>query len=277
LASQVGGAIRGLHSAELHRELKIARDIQLQLLPRRCPQHQELEIVASCQPAGSVGGDYFDFFEGEGRRLWMVVADVSGHGVGAALMMATARTVLRAEAEVLDSPAGLLRRINRKLHADLVRAGHFLTLVCLAYDPKDGSLCYASAGHPPPVLRREDGEVMVLDAHGLVIGVMDDFLFEEETVEMRPGDVLAVYTDGLTESRDGVGELFLEERLRLLLADKGKRDAAEWHREILSSLQKFLSGSESQDDVTLLVVRSHRPREITSHLSKEPPRGAAKR
>ncbi len=254
LAQHVASLVRGLRSAELGREMEIARRLQRSLLPGQDPELPDLRVASSCVPAGLVGGDYYDFFKTASGQFGVVVGDVSGHGFGSALMMATARTVFRREAERADSLEKILAGVNRQLHADLQAAGHLLTLVAVVWDPSERQVRFAAAGHPAPLVRRRGGEVWTLDARGMVIGLSPDAEFVEGWAPMEPGDSLVLYTDGVTEARSPDGCLFGEARLRAFLADKEQREASAWHNALVSAVDSHRDGREPDDDVTLVVL-----------------------
>ncbi|MEQ8765826.1 MAG: SpoIIE family protein phosphatase [Planctomycetota bacterium] len=254
LAQHVASLVRGLRSAELGREMEVARRLQRSLLPNRAPERADVIVAASCIPAGLVGGDYFDYFETASGCFGVVVGDVSGHGFGSALLMATARTVFRREAEREDSLEVIFERVNRQLHGDLQSAGNLLTLVAIVWDAEARRVCFAAAGHPAPILRRQGGEVWTLDARGLVMGLSPEAQYVEGWVPIEPGDSLVLYTDGVTEARAPDGSLYGEARLRGLLADKTGKDAHGWHEAIASSVRGFRAGREADDDTTLVVA-----------------------
>ena len=143
-------------------------------------------------PAANVGGDYYDFFVDEGGRISLVIADVAGHSIGSALMMAMARTILRRELHEGSDPAAVIAATNAALFDDLVRSSLFLTVFCVRFEPLTGVLEYANGGHNPPLLRRASGEMLELDADGAAVGILRDVEFERGRVELAHGDALQV-------------------------------------------------------------------------------------
>ncbi len=227
--------------------------MQRLLLPDVPPELGGLRIAARNVPAAQVGGDLYDVFLDTHGRLWAVIADVTGHGVGSALAMATARAILRVQVQERDSPAAALRAANDALYGDLVRTELLVTAFCARYDRSTGHLSFASAAQNPPLLRRADGSVEELDADGTPLGLLDDVAYEEGAVELRPGDLLLLHTDGAEEARDESGELLGIERLRALVAaaDRGPEALVE---AVLAEVVRHAGAAARADDVTLLAV-----------------------
>ena len=240
----------------VRQEMEIAARIQQSLLPDRPPAVRGLELVGRCVSATNVGGDYYDFLTDDAGRVYLLIADVSGHSVGSALMMAMARSVLRREIREQRSPAAVLAYTNEAMLSDLINAGLFITLFCARYDPAYRVLTFANGGHNPPLLWRAASQSMVeLDGDGLIIGIMDGIEYEERTVPLEPGDVLTLYTDGVIEARNPQGEQFGEERLRRIIADYSSASPHELAEAIYAAVTRHRQDNSQQDDITLVIMK----------------------
>jgi serine phosphatase RsbU (regulator of sigma subunit) len=241
----------------LEEELAIGRRIQLGLLPQAVPVLPGWEFAAIYQAARQVGGDLYDFFElpGEPRRLGLVIADVSGKGVPAALFMAFSRTVIRTEAMSARPPAAMLEQANRLIVQDN-RSRLFLSAFYATLDTHTGRLVYANGGHNWPLwLRYSRGEVLELTARSMVLGMFREIQLQEIEIDIAPGDLLLFYTDGVTEARNAAGELFGEERLQAILTANSSATAEQVQQKILANLKSFIGDTPPSDDFTLLVVK----------------------
>jgi sigma-B regulation protein RsbU (phosphoserine phosphatase) len=205
--------------------------------------------------AGNVGGDYYGWLPDEEGGLGLVVADVSGHGVGAALVMAAAKGALRAEWRATRSPGELLRSANALLVEDLCDADLFVTAF-VARLTAGGRLVGSSAGHPPALLVRGSGEVVPLSAGGPALGVVPDAIYDMQEAELSHGDLLVAYTDGLVESRGAGRELFGEPSLVRAVREAAGLSAAAVRAHILEAACAHRAGAPLHDDVTLVVART---------------------
>jgi sigma-B regulation protein RsbU (phosphoserine phosphatase) len=235
------------------RELAIARALQAAILPERFPLAPGCDGAARMLAASTMGGDFYDFIELPGGRIGLVMADVSGKGVPAAFFMAVARTNLRSLALDSTGPADCLRRTNDVLCSqnpmDL-----FVTVFYAVFDPATGTLTYANGGHNPTLLRRADGHVETLSGiRNLVLGGMPE-TFEERTEQLRPGDSLVFYTDGVTEAFNPEGLMFGEERLHELVRLHGSADAQALVSVIFDSVVDFAGTAPQSDDITLAAL-----------------------
>ena len=250
--------IEALREAErVRQELEIAARIQQSLLPHQAPRVPGVELAARCVPATNVGGDYYDFVTDSTGRLTLLIADVSGHSVGAALMMAMARSVLRREIAEGKSPAAVLSDTNAAMLHDLSNADLFITMFCARYDPETRQLTFANGGHNPPLLWCAAEERIVdLDGDGLIIGVLEDVAYEEKSISLHPGDVLALYTDGIVEARNPQGEFFGVERLRQLLRKHAAAAPTVLVEYIHQAVRQHIQDTPQQDDITLLILKA---------------------
>jgi serine phosphatase RsbU (regulator of sigma subunit)/predicted ester cyclase len=237
----------------VEQELRVARSIQQASLPEQVPQLEGWQITPFYRPAREVGGDFYDFLELEDGRLGLVVGDATGKGVPAALVMASARSMLRAIAQALGStsPGDVLGRVNDALFID-IPANMFVTCFYAILDPKSGSLSYANAGHDLPYLWR-GGEAEELRARGMPLGLMPGMSYEEKEIELDAGEGVLFYTDGLVEAHDPKGVMFGFPRLRALIVDHGEERALGDF--LLKELYSFVGeGWEQEDDITLLML-----------------------
>ena len=240
----------------LDRELEIGRRIQLSLMPRRFPVLDGWEIASAYEPAREVGGDFYDAFRlrDQPDRIGLVVADVSGKGIPAALMMADSRALIHAAADHGREPAEALRLVNRILVTERA-SGLFVTVAHGVLDGATGALQLASAGHDPVHIVRADGSVEVLDPPGRMVGMTDDLDITTITVALAPGDAWVGHTDGVTEARASDGSFYGEDRYRTLLASLPGRSAEALVAAIVADVTAFRGDAEPSDDLTILVAR----------------------
>jgi serine phosphatase RsbU (regulator of sigma subunit) len=237
----------------IEQELRLVRSIQQASLPKEVPQPEGWQITTFYQPAREVGGDFYDFFELEDGRLGLVVGDATSKGVPAALVMASARSMLRAVAQTSSSPGDVLRRVNDPLVTD-IPPNMFVTCFYTILDPESGSLTYANAGHDIPYLRRRNGDAEELRARGMPLGLMPGMSYEENETELDAGEGVLFYSDGLVEAHDPQGEMFGFPRLRTLVAEHGETQSL--GAALLKELYSFVGeGWEQEDDITLLTLR----------------------
>jgi sigma-B regulation protein RsbU (phosphoserine phosphatase) len=246
----------------LEEELRIAREIQMSLLPRQAPPIAGLSLAALCVPAREVGGDYYDFFALGPRRLGVLVADVAGKGTSAALYMAELKGLMLSLSQTHESPQRLLVDVNRII-AENIDARSFITMTYAIVDLERRTLTYARAGHTPLVHRtaHSPGRACLLVPSGMVVGLKLDGLeqrfaelLEEETVPLSPGDVFVLYTDGVSEAMNADGDLYSEERLRVLVEEHGDLGADGLRERIVRDVEAYVAGADPHDDMTLIVI-----------------------
>jgi serine phosphatase RsbU (regulator of sigma subunit) len=237
----------------IEQELQVARRIQQASLPKEVPTLEGWQISPYYQPAREVGGDFYDFFELPNEHLGLVVGDATGKGVPAALVMSSARSMLRALAQASESSPGVvLRRANDPLVMD-IPANMFVTCFYAVLDLNSGSLTYANAGHDLPYLHR-NGEAEALRARGMPLGLMPGMSYEQKEIELDAGEAALFYSDGLVEAHNSEGEMFGFPRLRALIAEHGEEGSLE--DVLLEELYSFVEeGWEQEDDITLLTLR----------------------
>lgn len=240
----------------VNRELEIAREVQEHLFPQQIPPVPGLDYCGHCRPAREVGGDYYDFLKLPGGRLGIAIGDVSGKGVGAALMMASLEASLRALASVVDDPAELMDRVNSLVY-QASSANRYATLFYAQFDPTRRRLSYVNAGHNPPVVLRNYAgtfEVLRLETGGPVIGLLPH-RYERGAFSHEAGDLVVFFTDGISESMNQRYEEWGEENLIELAKTCYGLPAAETMRRILAAAQAFAAGASQHDDMTLVVLR----------------------
>ncbi len=251
-----------LHQAEVRRqrleeELAIGRQIQLSLLPRHCPTVPGWEFAAVYLPARHVGGDLYDFVQlpDAPGQLGMVIADVTGKGIPAALFMAFSRTVIRNEAMNGRSPATILQRANHLMTQD-VHSRVFLSAFYAVLDTNNGRLVYANGGHNQPLwFQAESGVTQWLAVRGFILGAFEEVDLEECTLNVSPGDILVFYTDGVTEARSPAGDLFGEERLMATVQANAQANTQQLQEALLAAVNKFTAGQPLADDLTFFIVK----------------------
>ncbi|MDD2723683.1 MAG: PAS domain S-box protein [Methylovulum sp.] len=237
-------------------EIKIAQQIQTSLLPSTPIQSAHFEVTGFCMPADKIGGDYFDYFYHNDNCLDMVIADVSGHSIGPALFMVETRSVIRTQASHSGEPAAILGLLNHFLFEDLNKADFFITAFYLQYDIARQQLSYANAGHSPPLLlRAQAGVCELLDADGMILGVRKAIVFEEKNLLLGEGDVVLLYTDGLTEADNAQGEFFGLQRVGDVLVQQAGQSPQTVIAALFKALKDFCQKDSFNDDITLLLFK----------------------
>ncbi|MGH7242970.1 MAG: PP2C family protein-serine/threonine phosphatase [Phycisphaerales bacterium] len=255
LRNQLGSAL-----ADLDRELQAVGEIQRSLLPSELPRIDEFDLAAWYQTSARAGGDYYDFFP-IGEKEWGVfIADVSGHGTPAAVLMAITHAIAHTRPGSPKPVAEVLAHLNGHLAKSYTPSGSFVTAFYATLDPCSGRVVYSSAGHNPPRLLREGQIHSLEEAGGLPLGILFDQRYPEATAILRPGDVLVLYTDGITEAmapitRNGSRELFGTERLDQVLIAHSKSTADEIVTAIRAAVTEFRAGTAPTDDQTIVVMR----------------------
>ena len=239
----------------LQNELDVASRIQQSILPAGFPEGPEFQISGSMAPARNVGGDFFDVLPLDGGKIGIGVADVSDKGVPAALFMMSCRTLLKGAAIGSNGPGEVLREVNDLLHEDN-EALMFVTLLYAVYDPATGELTYASGGHDAPLVVQADGSSALLPlTGGIMLGVVPDFSFVQNTVTIAPGDTVVLYTDGVTEAMNGSGEQFGIERLQEIFAASAPEDSVEANQTVFDAVSSFAGDIDASDDITCVTLR----------------------
>jgi phosphoserine phosphatase RsbU/P len=271
--NQMTGSIENLlltaaEKKRMEEELRIARQIQMSLLPRGPLEFAGISMTALCVPAREVGGDYYDFFHVGDRQLGVLIADVSGKGTSAALYMAELKGLMLSLSQIYRSPRQLLMEVNRIISENLDTRS-FITMTYGVIDLSKGVMTFARAGHTPLVYLRGDRgaeTAQILAPSGIVVGLRipgatEKFaeLLEEDRIELHKGDVLAFYTDGITEAMDAESDLFGDARLSRLISEHGHLDTADLRERILREIESFVGGADQHDDMTMLLIKIEEP------------------
>ncbi|MYM38731.1 ATP-binding SpoIIE family protein phosphatase [Duganella qianjiadongensis] len=236
-------------------ELDLARAMQLAILPQHFPAEDDWAVHAAMYPARELGGDFYDCFPLADGRCGVLVADVSGKGVGAAFFMAVSRTVLLDLAMTGDAPARVLAAANDLL-CERNPMELFVTACYAIYNPQDGSLVYASAGHPPPLRRSADGTVTALPCMmDVALGWMPALAYTDQHATLAAGEALLLYTDGVTEAFSAAGEAYGDDRLLQWFGSSNESSAAATVASLVRDVACFVNGAEASDDLTCLVLR----------------------
>ena len=243
-----------LEQERVEKEIQIAASIQQRLLPKTLPQLQEYEIAAATIPSRTVGGDWYAVVPLDDGRFVFTVADVSGKGIPAALLVSTLHASFRAYLENRLPLDALVKRLNLLLF-DNTTPERFITFFVMALDTASHTVEFVNAGHNPPYLYRRPSGFVELAASGLPLGMMPDSEYKMETIAIEPDDVLVLYTDGVTEAMDRHEELYGEERLRQAVEQCAQARASNLHASILDDLRTFVGNEPQSDDITLLIAR----------------------
>jgi sigma-B regulation protein RsbU (phosphoserine phosphatase) len=252
IREQLGRQLR-----EIRRELDTARQIQLSILPREIPKLEALDIAARYIPMTSVAGDFYDFLRVDEKRIGILVADVSGHGMPAALIASMLKIALAAQTPHALDPVLVLSGLNQTLCGKF--EGHYVTAAYVVVDTEKQSVCYAGAGHPPLLLK--DGSVGLarkITENGLFLGLFPTATYSSVEVPFKDGDWLVLYTDGILEMTNASEEEFGSDRLERFLETNKDPSAGQFVDSLLTELSRWAdraSGGESEDDLTLLAVQ----------------------
>lgn len=264
MANQAAIAIENgrLHQEEIKRqrmedELAVGQQIQLSLLPDGHPEAEGWDFASIYQPSQLVGGDFYDFFQlaGDPNQLGLVIADVSGKGVPAALFMALSRSIIRTKSMSGRHPAGVLRRANTLIYKD-TRSKLFLTAFYATLDLQTGWMAYSNAGHNYPMwLQSKTGQVVEMVARGTIMGAFEQIDLEEYEIDIAPGDMLIFYTDGITEAMNDKEELFGEDRLQAVIEANLHASAQDMLDGIVAAVTEYTGDTPQTDDFTIFIVR----------------------
>ncbi|MGA2532812.1 MAG: PP2C family protein-serine/threonine phosphatase [Candidatus Aminicenantales bacterium] len=235
-------------------DLKEAAEIQKRLLPAGTPRFEDFDIAGANIPCYEVGGDYYDFVPIDADRLGIVIADVSGKGMSAALLMASLRAALLAEVHPGFDIAGMAGRLNDFVHRS-TDSKSFITFFFGALDRRTGEFRYVNAGHNPPFVVRRSGELSALDTSGFALGMFPGVGFDPGSVRLDAGDTAVLFTDGIPEARNGEGEEYSEERFRELVRARRGLASAGLCRAVLEDAHAFAATGQPCDDITLVIIK----------------------
>lgn len=257
---------------KIENELNVATEIQASMLPRifpPFPDKEEFEIFASMEPAKEVGGDLYDFFLVDEKRLCFLIGDVSGKGVPASLFMAICKTLLKTEAMRGATPDKILHQVNNLLYPDN-DADLFITVFCVILDIETGEIQFANGGHNPPLTCDGDGDFQFIEMpKGFVLGPMPDMEYESKKMTLKPNDVIFLYTDGVTEAMNPEHEQFSDEKLRQCLSNFKCGEIDDIIHGVRKEISTFVRGAAQSDDITMLALKYNG---CHPHLAADVPR-----
>jgi sigma-B regulation protein RsbU (phosphoserine phosphatase) len=265
IAEQAGAQIENLllhqemlEQTKLQTEMKLAQQVQLQLLPQSVPQVEGIDIFAVSRPALQVGGDFYDLIAERGRPLIFTVGDVSGKGMPAALLMAMTRIMIHSRGKFMprSTPAIVLDRVNEEMYDDFTEVGMFATVFLAQFDPDTREISFANAGHSPVVhYHAETGAAGLLEADGTALGILPVNYCENQTLIFNPNDILVIATDGFNEAADKDGNLFGYDRLLQLIETTADETAEGITNALFNSVEQFGAGHPQDDDQTIIVIK----------------------
>ena len=239
----------------LQNELDVANNIQQSVLPAAFPESDAYEIYGSMQPARNVGGDFFDVQILRDGKIGLAIADVSDKGMPAALFMMSSRMLLKGAGQRFETPGEALVEVNNLLDAEN-EAAMFVTLFYAIYNPRNHKFTYANGGHNEPIIVHPDGSTTVIDpTGGTALGIIPGIDYDEDSVELQPGDTVILYTDGITEAFNSEAELFGMDRLREVFRDKQPVNAEETSAMVFDAVNEFAGDEPQSDDQACLVFK----------------------
>jgi len=240
----------------LRREIHIARNIQMTLLNGSKPKLAAGEVSGVSIPARLIGGDYFDFYSLANGKIRIVIGDVMGKGIPAAMLMILTRGAFRSASVSTKSPGETLTAMNNALFPDLRKLGSFVTVFCADWDPFKRMLSYANAGHNLPViLRGYAREVPASPVKGVMLGGLPNQTYRDERMRLEADDLVFFYTDGIVEAMNAAGEMFRLERLISTLAACGRLQAEDIERSVVEAVNRFTEGLPQKDDITMVTLK----------------------
>lgn len=239
----------------ISKELSQAGEIQRRLLPSAAPKVPGMDLAGYNLPCRTVGGDYFDFFELSGGKIAIVVGDVAGKGMPAAMMMSSLQARLQILVETDENPASIVTRLNKSISSNCPD-NRFITFFLAIMDPANGEIRYCNAGHNPPLLVRANGTTEKLEGGGIILGILPIAQYSEHPASIRSGDTLVLFSDGVSEAMpEGVDEEFGEMRISMSILNRGSQTSHQLIEGVIEDLQIWCAGTPYADDVTLLIVK----------------------
>lgn len=259
IASHTNLMIDGLrHRFELVSSLKLAEEVQQNLLPDCSPALEGFDISGISIYCDQTGGDYYDYFHLPGDKIGIVIADACGHGIGAAMLMVSVRAFLTTAIKNYRSPAQILQEINSYIVRDCAKSGRFTTMFFLEIDARTKKLQWVRAGHEPAVLFQATSKTFThLDGPGLVLGVDDNYIFTDSTAcGCQAGDIIVIGTDGINETRNREGKVFGHQRLKKIIQEHAQGSAQALQKVIVAEVAAFRRTQAQEDDITLVVIKA---------------------
>jgi len=245
-----------IEKARMERELKVATDIQMSILPDVLPVHPNFDFGGRILPARQVGGDFFDVFEVGENKFGVLIGDVADKGVPSAIFMARAHALIIAEADTVTAPGEVLRKVNSHI-TRLEKSTQFVTALYGVLDTQTGEFTYARAGHEPPLLLDSDGVIQRLPFQsGMALGLWENIALDEHSFTMPKGSLLVMYTDGMTDCRNPSGEPFGLERVKTIITGLKVYTAQAGCDQLFETLKQYQGGSKQDDDVTAVAIHA---------------------
>jgi sigma-B regulation protein RsbU (phosphoserine phosphatase) len=258
------------HQERLKKEIEIAQAVQTRLFPKDPMRNDGLEIIGNCIPARLVGGDYYDYIEHGDGKLGIAIGDAAGKGISGALMMSSLRSSLRSI--VLNERLHLSRVVYNlnNILCDSINPDKFVTFFYCVYDQAENTITYVNAGHDPPIILRgaddqpgdigkDNGgygsDIIYADKHGVVLGVLEDYDYEQHTIHLSKGDIFLAYTDGIPEARNTLNEEYGVDRLKAVVCKHAALPVRMIKSMILEDIRNFIGDQEQQDDITLILAK----------------------
>jgi phosphoserine phosphatase RsbU/P len=243
-----------LEKKKLEEQMQIAKDVQSSLLPANPPEIEGYEIAGVCIPTFEIGGDYYDYIKLDDNNLAIVIADVSGDGIPAALIMASFRAMLRNQLKINNEPAEIMNLLNQQI-PEVSRKRDFITAFYAKLNFKEHICTYTNCGHNPPLLLRSNGKIELLEQGGAALNILEDVKFNFDSVKLEPGDQIIFYTDGVTEIFSEDSKEYGFERLQKVILDSQNKSASEIISNIVESTKNFSGTKLYRDDFTLVVLK----------------------
>jgi anti-sigma regulatory factor (Ser/Thr protein kinase) len=240
----------------MEKELDVAKSIQVKLLPKTLPKIKNIDVSAYNKPAKHVSGDYYDFLNHDGNyeKIGLVIADVAGKGIPAALIMSMTRAILRTQVDSNSTPSFILNRTNKFLNED-IESNRYVTMFYSIFDINNYELSFAKAGHNPPIwYRAENNTIEFLELEGFPLGMFEFAQYSEAKIKLSPGDKIIYYTDGITESMNEMQEEYTLERLCEFTKKHHSFDSRSFIERLIKEITAFSGGAEQHDDLTVLVL-----------------------
>jgi sigma-B regulation protein RsbU (phosphoserine phosphatase) len=243
-----------IEKKDLEKELAVAKKIQETLFPKQIPDFRSVEIAALNLPCREIGGDYYDLLKINDDKLGLAIADVSGKGIPASLLMANLQACLRTLTKANLSSKDIVSRINNLIYENTDEA-QYITFFYGELDAKEHKLTYCNAGHNPPILLRNDEPEILLNKGGTVLGWIQNLEYREEEISIHSGDEIILYTDGVTEAINHKDEAFEEWRLKKVLKENAKKPPKIIVDQIINEIKIHIAGSSQTDDLTLVIIK----------------------
>lgn len=240
----------------LEREINLAKNIQTKLLNGERPKLENSEVLGISIPARLIGGDYFDFYPLPNGKIRIVIGDVMGKGIPAAMLMILTRGAFRTAAESTKGPGETITAMNNALYSDLRTLNSFVTVFCADWDSESGTFSYASAGHSlPEIIRKDTTQLDIPSVKGIMIGGLPNQVYNEEKVTLSEGDLVFLYTDGIVEAVNTDGEMYKVDRLTKVLKSVVSKNIKVIEEAVIDDIKIFTEGLPQRDDITMVVLK----------------------